>query len=351
MSVTENIFGLLPGGETVHSYTIKNAAGSAAVVIDYGAVLVSLCVPDRSGQIKDVVLGYDDAASYTVNSCFFGAVIGPNGNRIADSRFVIDGKEYSLCANENENNLHSGPDGFEKKFWKADADPSGSAVRFTRTSPDGENGFPGNFDVSVTYELSEDNALSITYEGISDQATVANLTNHSYFNLNGEGSGQILGHELTIHADAFTPVADGKSIPTGEIRPVKGTVMDFCTPHSIGERIDTPDEQLVFTGGYDHNFVCNGYEKGRIREIAAVEAKESGIRMVVSSDCPCVQLYAGNFIKEETGKNGHVYGKRDGLCLETQVEPNAVNTKGFHSPVIRAGEKYLSRTIYRFETF
>ena len=351
MSVTSRIFGTLPTGETVRSFTLKNAAGACAEVIDFGAVLVRLCVPDRSGALRDVVLGYDNAGAYAVNACFFGAVIGPNGNRIAGSRFVIDGKEYTLQANENENNLHSGPNGFEKKLWQAEADESGTSVRFSRISPDGENGFPGNFEVSVTYELTEDNALRITYEGVSDQATIANLTNHSYFILIGEGSGKILEHELILHADAFTPVSDGKAIPTGEVRPVRGTVMDFCSPHKVGERIDLPDEQLVFTGGYDHNYVCNGYEKGHVREIAVLSSQESGIRMVVSSDCPCVQLYAGNFIGTEAGKNGHTYGKRDGLCLETQTEPNAVNMPEFHSPVIQAGEKYLSRTEYRFETF
>ena len=348
MGVTKSLFGNLSTGEPVTLYHIENASGDYADVIDYGAILVRLAVPDKDGKCTDVVLGYDDAKQYEVNSCFFGAVIGRNGNRIADARFTIDGRTYTLAANENANNLHSGPNGFEKKFWDGEVVEGRNAVRFSRVSPDGENGFPGEFKVSVTYELTEDHAISLTYEGVSDQATVANLTNHSYFNLDGEGSGEILDHLLMIHAGAFNAVADSASIPTGELRDVEGTPMDFRQPKKIGLEIGADYEQLCFTGGYDHNFILDGYQKGTVREIASACSEKSGIAMTVLSDQPCVQFYAGNFIKDQTGKNGHTYTKRSGFCLETQVEPNAVNEPSFHSPVIAAGEKYRSCTIYRF---
>lgn len=347
MAVNVGEFGELTQGGMANLYHIENEKGSYAEITDFGAILVKLCVPDRDGKLRDVVLGYDQVTAYEENTCFFGATIGRNGNRIANARFKIGGREYVLARNENCNNLHSGPNGFEKKLWSSMA-VSENAVRFYRTSPDGENGFPGNFEVSVTYELTEDDELKITYEGSSDADTIANLTNHSYFNLAGEGSGDILSTELMIHAKGFHPVVDEASIPTGEVRPVEGTVMDFCEPKPIGLQIEEPDEQLAFTGGYDHDFAVDGYEPGKIREVAEAYCKESGILMTVTSDCPCVQFYAGNFIKDQKGKNGHIYGKRNGFCLETQVEPNAVNQEGFHSPILKAGEKYLSRTSYHF---
>jgi aldose 1-epimerase len=318
-------------------------------VTDFGAILVRLVVPDREGRPVDVVLGYDDLASYLDNPCFFGATIGRNGNRIANARFAIDGQAYTLSANENENNLHSGPDGFEKKLWQASVSEEQDAVTFSRKSPDGENGFPGNFDVSVTYAFSDDNQLTLTYKGVSDQATVANLTNHSYFNLDGEGSGNVLSQYLQLNASFLTPVIDAKSIPTGELMPVAGTVFDFSRPKQIGLQIGEQDQQLLFTGGYDHNFVTDNYKKGEMREIACAYSTQTGIRMHVSTDLPCVQFYSGNFVNGLTGKNAHVYNKRDGFCLETQVEPNAVNMPSFHSPVIAAGETYLTRTAYRFD--
>ena len=348
MSVIKKSFGSLTSGEEIGLYHIENSAGAYAEVMEYGAILVKLAVPDKDGVLTDVVLGYDDVQQYEVNSCFFGSTIGPNGNRIADSAFSIDGKKYTLTPNENENNLHSGPNGFEKKLWTADYKEDQSAVTFSLKVPDGQNGFPGNRTFCVTYELTEECELILSYEGISDQATIANLTNHSYFNLNGEGSGDVLDHYLKLNASAFNPVPDSKSIPTGENRPVKGTVMDFTDYKKIGLQIDEPDEQLGFTGGYDHNFVTDGYSKGVVRPIASAYSEKTGIRMDVSSDLPCVQFYSGNFIKQENGKNGHVYVIRNGFCLETQVEPNAVNTPGFHSPVIAAGEKYHTRTSYKF---
>jgi aldose 1-epimerase len=308
-------------------------------------------VPDAKGNLTDVVLGYDSLEPYLVNGCSFGAIIGRNGNRIAGARFSIHGTEYTLAANENDNNLHSGPKGFEKRLWSvSEQSEDENRITFSRVSPDGECGFPGEFKVSVTYTFTEDNTLEIVYDGVSDQATVANMTNHSYFNLNGEGSGTMLDQYLTIHAASYTPVCDSHAIPTGVYAPVAGTVMDFNNAKKIGRDIDADFEQLKFVGGYDHNYVADNYVKGESRCIASAYSETTGIAMDVLSDAPCVQLYAGNFIEHEAGKNGHIYAKRDGFCLETQVEPNAVNQEGFHSPIIEAGEQYHTLTAYHFYT-
>lgn len=347
--VTERQFGELPTGEAVKIYHLENASGAYAEVLNFGAILVKLCVPDRKGTLTDVVLGYDSIEGYLTNGCFFGSTIGRSGNRIEGAKFLIHGKEVILTQNENSNNLHSGPDGFEKKLWDAtEAAEGGSSIVFSRTSPDGENGYPGEFRVSVQYELTDANELKITYVGVSDQATVANMTNHSYFNLAGEGSGSVLEQELTIHAESYTPVCDSQSIPTGEYEAVENTPMDFRKAKKIGQDIEADFAQLKYTGGYDHNYVTDHYAKGVLRTIAYAYSDATGIAMEVDTDCPGVQFYAGNFIEQEAGKNGHVYDKRDGFCLETQVEPNAVNVEAFHSPLLEAGEQYHSVTVYRF---
>ena len=346
--VTQRTFGTLPTGEEVQIYHLENKSGAFAEVLQFGAILVKLCVPDRDGRLTDVVLGYDDLAGYEVNGCFFGATIGRSGNRIAQSRFTLDGKEIVLTPNEGANNLHSGPDGFEKKMWTAsEISEDKNAVTFSRISPDGENGFPGEFNVSVTYEMTEENELRIVYGGVCDQTTIANMTNHSYFNLAGEGSGSAMDQYLTIHAGQYTPVGE-ESIPLGENAAVEGTPMDFRKAHKIGDEIEADFEQLRITGGYDHNYVTDGYNKASIREIAEAWSEKTGIQMNVLTDCPCVQFYAANFVDQEHGKNGHVYNKREAFCLETQVEPNAVNVENFHSPILEAGERYYSETIYRF---
>ena len=346
--VTQRTFGTLPSGEEVQIYHLENKSGAFAEVLQFGAILVKLCVPDRDGRLTDVVLGYDDLAGYEVNGCFFGATIGRSGNRIAQSRFTLDGKEIVLTPNEGANNLHSGPDGFEKKMWTAsEISEDKNAVTFSRISPDGENGFPGEFNVSVTYEMTEENEWRIVYGGVCDQTTIANMTNHSYFNLAGEGSGSAMDQYLTIHAEQYTPVGEG-SIPLGENTAVEGTPMDFRKAHKIGDEIEADFEQLRITGGYDHNYVTDGYNKASIREIAEAWSEKTGIQMNVLTDCPCVQFYAANFVDQEHGKNGHVYNKREAFCLETQVEPNAVNVENFHSPILEAGERYYSETIYRF---
>ena len=346
--VTQRTFGTLPSGEEVQIYHLENKSGAFVEVLQFGAILVKLCVPDRDGRLTDVVLGYDDLAGYEVNGCFFGATIGRSGNRIAQSRFTLDGKEIVLTPNEGVNNLHSGPDGFEKKMWTAsEISEDKNAVTFSRISPDGENGFPGEFNVSVTYEMTEENELRIVYGGVCDQTTIANMTNHSYFNLAGEGSGSAMDQYLTIHAEQYTPVGE-ESIPLGENAAVEGTPMDFRKAHKIGDEIEADFEQLRITGGYDHNYVTDGYNKASIREIAEAWSEKTGIQMNVLTDCPCVQFYAANFVDQEHGKNGHVYNKREAFCLETQVEPNAVNVENFHSPILEAGERYYSETIYRF---
>ena len=349
MSVSERKFGILQTGETVKIFHLENKSGAYAEVTDFGAILVKVCVPDKDGTLTDVVLGYDDLASYEVNGCFFGSTIGRNGNRIGGAKFSVNGKEVVLAQNENDNNLHSGPNGFEKKIWNvAEISQDKNSIVFNRISPDGENGYPGEFDVSVKYEFTEENELKIHYQGVCDEPTIANMTNHSYFNLNGEGSGTAMEQYLTIHAKYYTPVADSHSIPTGVYEEVAGTPMDFRTAKKIGQDIEADFEQLKFTGGYDHNYVTDNYAKGNRRLIATAYSDKSGIAMDVTSDCPCVQFYAANFVKNENGKNGHVYNKRDAFCLETQVEPNAVNVEDFHSPVLNAGEQYDSMTSYRF---
>ena len=349
MGVTRFLFDTLPTGEEVSGFCLEDSLGCKACVMELGASLTELCVPDEKGELRDVVLGYADAKGYLENTGYFGAVIGPNGNRIAGAAFCIGDQKYTLKANEKDvNNLHSGPDGFDKKLWKGEEVPGKCAVRFSYEAPDGESGFPGNRKVAVTYELT-DGALSLTYEGVSDKDTLFNMTNHTYFNLNGAGSGDILSQKLEFAARGYTPVVDSASIPTGEVASVTGTVFDFSTPRAIGERIEEPDQQLLFTGGYDHNLVVDlGYEPGLLRPIAKAYSEESGITMEVLTTCPCVQFYAGNFITPRVGKGGKSYDKRHGFCLETQVEPNAANEKAFHSPFYKAGEKYVSQTVYRF---
>lgn len=346
--VTESVFGTLPSGEEVKVYHLENKTGAYAEVLSFGAILQKLCVPDKNGVLTDVVLGYDSIDGYLVNVCFFGSTIGRSGNRIEGGRFTLDGQEVILAQNEGKNNLHSGPDGFEKKLWQAkNISQEKNSITFARVSPDGENGFPGEFEASVTYEFTEQNEIRLVYGGVCDRVTVANMTNHSYFNLSGEGSGKVLEQYLTIHAQEYTPVR-ADSIPLGANAPVEGTPMDFREAKPIGRDIEADFEQLKFTGGFDHNYVTDGYTKAGIREIAKAWSEQTGICMEVLTDCPCVQFYAGNFVIQEKGKNGHVYDKRDGFCLETQVEPNAVNVPAFHSPVLEPGERYHSETVYRF---
>ncbi len=345
MGITKAVFGTTKAGSEVNKYVITNKKGASIEVIDYGAMLVSVWMPDKEGKLLDVVLGYDNVASYEENPSYFGAVIGRTGNRTANASVTINDVVYHMPINENPNNLHSGPDGFERRMWDV-AQAEDDHVTFSLISPDGDQGFPGEFKISVTYTLTEDNEVKIHYVGTCDKDTIANMTNHSYFNLNGHDSGSILDHSLVLYADAFNPVGDG-SIPTGEILPVKGTPMDFTSEKVIGDEIDAEYEQLIRTKGYDHNYVLN-QQDGTVRLFARAKSPKSGIVMECYTDTPGVQFYAGNFISGPAGKGGAEYAERDGFALETQFYPNAANEPTWPSPILRKGEIYDTTTIYRF---
>lgn len=339
-------FGTTKGGQEASLYVLENKNRMVIKVSDYGAALVSVLVPDKNGVQRDVVLGYDDVTGYEEHTCYFGATVGRNGNRIAGSKFVINGKTYKIEANENENNLHSGSNGFNSLIWEV-KEVSDHAVTFYHLSSQKEQGFPGEMEVEVTYTLTDENAVEITYRAKADEDTIMNFTNHSYFNLGGHDSGSIEHQKLQILAEAYTPVADSKSIPTGEIAKVEGTPMDFRTMKAIGQDINADFEQLKFTGGYDHNYVLSD-KAGEMKGMANAYCEETGIAMEASTDCCGVQLYAGNFIGNQTGKGGVPYADRCGFCLESQFYPNAVNQKNFPSPVVKAGQEYHSKTVYRF---
>lgn len=340
-------FGTGRHGEAVSVYTLENKTGMKARVTDYGATLVSIIVPDKNGNMQDVLLGYDNVTGYENHTCYFGAVIGRNGNRIANAQLTIDGVSYKLDANDNENNLHSGVKGMDTLIWNV-KEYTDNAITLTCKSADGEQGFPGNMDARVTYVLTDDHALEIYYRAVADKDTVANFTNHAYFNLEGHASGNVLGQELMLRASNFTPVKDSKAIPTGEIVPVAGTPMDFTTAKTIGRDIETDDIQINYGGGYDHNFVLDKSEKGAYELFAEAYAPGTGIVMKAYTDLPGVQFYSGNFITTQDGKQGAVYDKRHGFCLETQYFPNSVNEPNFESPILKAQEVYATKTSYQF---
>ena len=337
-------------GSPVELFTLTNAHSLEVRCTNYGGIILSLRVPDKRGRPDDVVLGFDNLDGYLQKQPYFGAIIGRYANRIAEARFTLDGKQYSLAANDGLNSLHGGDRGFDKVVWKAEhlENPNGVGVIFTYLSKDGEEGYPGNLNVKVTYTLSDQNELIVDYEAITDKATPLNLTQHTYFNLAGEGRGDILGHELTLNADRFTPV-DKTLIPTGELRSVKNTPMDFTKPTVIGARIHENDEQLELALGYDHNFVIN---RAGPDLVFAARVREPGTGRVleVSTTEPGVQFYSGNFLDgTNTGKHGHVYQKRFGFCLETQHFPDSPNHPDFPSTILKPEEDYRSRTIYKFK--
>lgn len=342
--LTVKDFGTTVKGQKALLYTMKNDAGTSVSVSDYGAALVSLFVRGKDGNPVDVVLGYDNVTGYEKGGDSIGATVGRNANRIGGASIEINGVTYELDKNDNGNNLHSGYDYYNKRFWDV-AENADDHVTFRLHSPDKDQGYPGALDMYVTYTLDEDSMLTIHYEAVPDKDTVINMTNHSYFNLNGHDSGTVLNHSVTLDAESFTP-ADRESIPTGEIRSVDGTPMDFRSGKTLGKEIDADYEPLRFGGGYDHNWVLKN--EGRFDKVAEVTADRSGIRMEVYTDLPGVQMYTANFLNGEPGKEGALYGKRSAVCLETQYFPDAIHHDNFPGPVCRAGEKYDTRTAYRF---
>lgn len=341
--ITQNFFGTLSDGREVIQYIVQN--GQAAVsVLNLGGIVQSLLVPDRGGKMVDVALGYDSAAGCEeFRGNYFGALIGRFGNRIGGAAFTLNGKEYPLFANDGPNHLHGGKDGFNWKLWEVE--PVGeNALSLHLLSPDGEEGYPGNLSVNVTYTL-DGTALAIDYEAHTDADTVLNLTNHTYFNLAGEGNGTIEDHLLQVNADAFTAV-DVNGLTIEKVIPVKGTPFDFTAAKPIGQDIGADDEQLHNGGGYDHNFVLE--PSSDLTKAAVVTCPRTGIRMQVLTTQPGVQLYTGNAITPQTGKQGHPYGKRSGFCLETQHFPNSMACTSFASPILRKGETYSQKTVYAF---
>jgi aldose 1-epimerase len=350
-TVTKASFGKTADGQQVDIYTLTNSKGVEARIITYGGAVVSLKVPDKHGKLGDVVLGYDSIGDYEQHKSYFGALIGRYGNRIAKGKFTLDGKEYTLAVNNGENHLHGGLKGFNRVIWAARpfTDASGANLELTYLSKDGEEGYPGNLNVNVVYTLTDKNELKVVYSAKTDKTTIVNLTNHAYFNLAGAGSGDILSHVLTLNADRFTPTDQG-SIPTGELRSVKGTPFDFTKPTAIGARINQDDEQLKFGSGYDHNWVLN--KNGKEPSLAAtVYEPTSGRVMEVYTTEPGVQFYTGNYLDGAIkGKNGQDYPRRTGFCLETQHFPDSPNKPNFPSTVLKPGQKYSQTTIYRFST-
>lgn len=334
--------------DSIKSYTLKNKNGMEVKFTNYGAIVTSIKVPDREGHFADVALGYGSVEGYinAIDRPYFGAIVGRYGNRIAKGKFTIDGKEYSLKTNNGENHLHGGLMGFDKVVWNGEV-VGKNAVRFSYLAKDGEEGYPGNLSVQVTYTLTDDNELRIDYHATTDKKTPVNLTNHTYFNLAGEGAPTILDHELMINADAFTPIDKGL-IPLGEIRPVESTPFDFRKAKAIGRDIGVESQQLAYGLGYDHNWVLNK-GKGGMTLAATVYDPKSGRFMEVFTDEPGIQFYCGNFLDGRlVGKSGKVYNYRSALCLETQHYPDSPNQPAFPSTILEPGQTYATTTIYKF---
>ena len=336
-------FGMTSKGEEARLFTIQNDKGMEIKVSDYGATLVQVRVPDKEGRLLDVVLGYDDVQGYEAGNAFFGATIGRVANRIGNGEFRLGGRTYELTRNDGQNTLHGGRDFYNKRIWKP-GETQEDHVEFLMDSPSGDQGFPGNVKISVTYTLTKDNEVKIHYRAVPDADTLMNLTNHSYFNLSGHASGTVLDQEVMLYADAYAR-ADSQSIPTGEIVPVSGTPMDFRQLKPVGAEIEEAYEALEFGKGYDHNWVLNG---NGYRKAAFMRSKESGIAMEVYTDLPGMQFYTANFVDHEKGKAGAVYNMRQAACFETQYFPDAVHKDHFEGPEVKAGEVYETTTAYRF---
>jgi len=343
-SVTSEAWGKTRSGEEVQLVTLRNEIGMEARIMTYGGIIVSLKVPDKAGQMADVVLGFDSLEPYLGKHPHFGCITGRYANRIGGASFMLDGVLHEITANSGKNHIHGGSHAFDQKNWQAKILVEKNAVELSYTSADGEEGFPGKLDCTVTYGLTNDNALTIEYRAITDKPTVVNLTNHSYFNLAGEGRGDILGHELTIPAETFT-ATDDALIPTGELVSLIGTPLDFATPHTIGERIQANFKPLIQGKGYDHNYVLSG---SGLKLAARVKDPKSGRVMTVHTSDPGVQLYTGNHLKGVQGKGGHVYESRHGFCLETQKYPDSPNKPQFPSATVRPGEPYLHIATFTF---
>jgi aldose 1-epimerase len=344
-SVEKKDFGKADDGTAVDLYVLTNAAGMKARIITYGGILTELYAPDRAGKMEDVVLGFSDLKSYLGGHPFFGTITGRVANRIAKGRFTLDGKEYKLAVNNGPNTLHGGLKGFDKKVWKGEAiqGKDGVGVKLSYVSRDGEEGFPGTLTTTVTYTLTERNELKIDYHATTDKPTLVNLTNHSYFNLAGPGSGDVLAHELTLMADKYTPT-DDTLIPTGELKPVKDTPLDFTTPRTIGSRID----QLKATGGYDHNYVLNSGGRSLALGARAYEPTSGRVMEMLTTE-PGVQLYTANGLDgSQKGKEGVAYKKHQGFCLEAEHFPDSIHHANFPSIILRPGQTFAQTTVYRF---
>lgn len=350
MATTKTSFGKTKEGKEAFLYMMENENGMKVAVTDFGASLVSVWVPDKDGNLKDVVLGYDDVTGYEIHGGHLGAVVGRNANRIGDASFVLSGKKYQLAKNSKErHNLHSGPDYYGQRLWEAEEEETeiGPSVVFSLLSPDGDQGFPGTAQITVTYTLSNDNSLILRYEGICDADTIFNMTNHSYFNMNGAGSGDVLSQYVWIDSDYLTE-ADEDSIPHGNLMAVEHTPFDFRKEKRIGEEIDTDHWQIRIGDGYDHNWVLKN--NFRLEEVASLRSEDTKIKMHVYTDLPGVQVYTANSLDVSGGKKNAYYGRRSGICFETQYFPNSQNVDSFASPVFKAGEEYKTTTVYRFET-
>lgn len=351
VTISKNTFGSTPKGEQVDKYVLQNNNGIKVAIITYGGIITSLEVPDKNGVSKDVVLGFDSLEQYIKSSPYFGAIIGRYGNRIANGKFSLDGEEYTLAINDGPNHLHGGTKGFDKVVWSASEENGDSyaSLRLSYLSKDMEEGYPGNLSVTVTYTLTDENSLDILYEATTDKKTVLNLTNHSYFNLSGDFSKTILDEVLSINADRYVPI-DKTLIPTGEIANVEGTPFDFRTPKPIGRDINADNDQLQKGGGFDHCWVLNGQNTG-VRLAATAYDPGSGRVLEVFTDEPGIQFYSGNFLDGTLpAKNGGAYAKRSGFCLETEHYPDSPNQKDFPSSELKPGEKYSTKTSFKFST-
>jgi len=348
-NIKKQSFGKTADGTPVDLHILTNRTGAETAITNYGGIVVWLKVPDRKGNLGDVVLGYDSLDGYRNDKAYLGALIGRYGNRIAHGKFILDGITYTLPQNNGENTLHGGIKGFNKQVWQAEEipGPNGPALRLHYVSKDGEEGFPGNLSVQVIYTWTDQNELKIEYSATTDKDTVLNLTQHSYFNLAGAGSGDVLQHQVTLHSDHFT-VIDSTLIPTGEIRSVQGTPFDFRTPVAIGARIDDNDQQLKYGIGYDHNWVLESGRSDAPFLAAQAYDPHSGRTLKVWTTEPGIQFYSGNFLDGIRGKAGKIYNRRDAFCLETQHYPDSPNHPNFPSTVLKPGEHYHSITVYKF---